>query len=98
MEAADADEKILTMHPEGKQGVRILKSRYDMMKAAICNELHDKGELTLAELKIAVDNRLRGSFYGRIGWYLMAVKLDLEARKMIERVPNSSPQILRIVP
>ena len=31
------------------------------------------------------------------GWYLTTVKLDLEARNIIERIPNKSPQQLRLV-
>lgn len=30
-----------------------------------------------------------------VGWYLTAVKLDLEARGLIERIPKKKPQHLR---
>ena len=32
---------------------------------------------------------------GSLSWYLTTVKLDLEARGLIERVPHSVPQRLR---
>lgn len=32
---------------------------------------------------------------GKAGWWVMAVKLDLEARGLIERVPKSKPQHVR---
>ncbi|MBW3603547.1 MAG: hypothetical protein KY460_01340 [Actinobacteria bacterium] len=31
-----------------------------------------------------------------VGWYTTAVKLDLEAREVISRVPGSSPQLLEL--
>ena len=33
---------------------------------------------------------------GSISWYVTTVKLDLEARGLIERVPRSRPQRLRM--
>jgi len=34
-------------------------------------------------------------FRGSIGWYTPKVKLDLEARGPIERIPDKKPQHLR---
>ena len=47
------EEKILTLHPQGKRGVKISKSKYEMMKQTIV-ENFGKGELTHAELTAAV--------------------------------------------
>jgi len=38
---------------------------------------------------------LKGKFSGNVGWHVMVVKLDLEARKLIERT-SSSPQKYRL--
>jgi hypothetical protein len=38
---------------------------------------------------------LKGTFTGNVGWHLMVVKLDLEARRLIERT-SSSPQKYRL--
>jgi hypothetical protein len=35
-------------------------------------------------------------FRGSIGWYTTIVKLDLEARRLIERIPDKKPQHLRL--
>ncbi len=40
--------------------------------------------------------RLPGDFEGSVGWYATTVKLDLEARGLIERMPGESPQVLRL--
>jgi hypothetical protein len=88
-------EKILTLHPEGKAGVNIEKAKYETVKNAILTSL--KGtELTFTNLAEAAQEQLMGNFDGSIMWYVTTVKLDLEARGLIERVPRTSPQVLRL--
>jgi hypothetical protein len=92
------EEKILTKHPDpSKQGVRISKAQYDLIRETILDLLRAKGETTFTELTNAVNERLEGEFDGSISWYVTTVKLDLEARSVIERVPRSKPQRLRAV-
>lgn len=43
-----------------------------------------------------VVQKLKDQFDGSPSWYCTAVKLDLEARGMIERIGNTSPQKIRI--
>ncbi len=93
---ADETEKILTLNLDGKKGVNILKYRYDMMSIAIMDVLKTEKQVTLAELGKQVETNLQDKFDGRIGWYLMAVKLDLEARGTIVRIPNKVPQTLTL--
>ena len=45
----------------------------------------------------AVEKDLRGTFEGSVTWYVTTVKLDLEARGTLKRVPNSRPQLVRLV-
>ena len=90
-------EKILTLHPEGKSGVNISKQKYDTVRASILDAVHAHGETTFKDLTENVRRKLEGKFDGSIPWYVTSVKLDLEARGLIERVPNSSPQRLRLV-
>lgn len=92
------DERILTQHPEaGKQGTRISKAKYDVIREAILETLRARGELTFTELTEVVKEKLAGTFEGSIPWYVTTVKLDLEARQEIERIPKSKPQRLRVV-
>ena len=92
-----AEEKIMTLHPQGKQGVNIDRTKYETMKEAIIQTINAQEGITFADLNTAVSAQLEGKFEGSIGWYLTTVKLDLEARHIIERIPNKSPQQLRLV-
>ncbi len=85
--------KILTKHPQGKRGVAIDEQKYEMLKKAILSALKKK-ELTHTELFDRLDQSLEGKFDGSIHWYGETVKLDLEARKLIERT-SSKPQKYR---
>jgi hypothetical protein len=89
-----AEEKILTKHPQGKTGRNVSKKSYDTLKAAILAALGKK-ELTHTELFEQLNKNLKGKFDGNISWYGETVKLDLEARKIIERT-DSKPQRYRV--
>ncbi len=91
-----AEEKILTKHPQGKSGRNISKESYDLLKTAILAALQKK-ELTHNELFEQLKKNLKGKFSGNISWYGETVKLDLEARKIIERT-GSKPQKYRVLP
>ncbi len=88
----------MTLHPqEGKRGVNISKGKYDVIKSAILASLRANEGMTFKDLTEDVARELEGRFDGSISWYVITVKLDLEARGVIERVPQMSPQRLRIV-
>ena len=89
-------ERILTRHPAGKVGVTIELDKYNMMRDAIIEVLTEKEQIDFKTLREEVKKRLLGDFRGSIGWYFTTVKLDLEARSIIERVPGKKPQILRL--
>ncbi|MEM9777348.1 MAG: hypothetical protein AAF902_22410, partial [Chloroflexota bacterium] len=84
------------LHPEGKTGTSIDKKKYDMVKGAVIDILSEHETHLFKTLPDDVANRLGDSFDGSFGWYTTTVKLDLEARGLIERVPQQSPQQLRL--
>jgi hypothetical protein len=86
--------KIQTKHPLGKNGKNIDKGKYDTLKETILAALHGK-ELTHTQLLERLNRDLKGKFEGNIGWYGETVKLDLEARKIINRT-STKPQKYRI--
>ena len=90
-------EKIMTLHPAGKQGVNIDKRKYDMVRQAVEEALQAQPGATFSELTDAVGQRIGDVFDGSVGWYVTSVKLDLEARGVLERVDGRSPQRLRLV-
>jgi hypothetical protein len=86
-------EKILTKHPLRKTGRSISREKYDQIRAGILAVLGEK-ELSHTELMRALYARLRDRFDGNTHWYGETVKLDLEARRVIERT-DSKPQRYR---
>jgi hypothetical protein len=89
-----AETKILTKHPLGKSGKNISKQKYETLKKWILSALRNK-ELTHTELFNQLNQRLKGKFSGNISWYAETVKLDLEARKLVERT-STKPQKYRL--
>lgn len=85
------EEKILTKHPFGKSGKNITRQNYETLKKAIVSALRNK-ELTHTELFNQLNEKLKGKFSGNISWYGETVKLDLEARKIIERTSSKPPK------
>ncbi len=66
-----------------------------MMKKLIIAALRN-GEFTHSELFERVGANLRNGFDGNVNWYAETVKLDLEARRIIERT-SSKPQKYRLI-
>lgn len=90
------DKRILTLHPQGKQGVNISQAKYDQVRQTLLGLLRRHKTMTFAELTQAAAQALRGKFDGSVSWYVTTVKLDLEARGEIERVAGAGPQQLRL--
>jgi hypothetical protein len=93
------DQKMQLKHPQGKKAVRISKEKYDLLKSLLLTYLRSRGESTVGEISTAIKKNLktrRKHFEGSLAWYLEWVKLDLEARKIISRIPGTSPQQYRV--
>jgi len=88
---------IRTLHPEKKQGVNISKEKYEIIRKAILSTLQEHREITFMNLSRAVEKEVNGNFEGSVTWYVTTVKLDLEARGEVKRVPNSRPQLVKLV-
>jgi hypothetical protein len=88
----------LALNPDpSKQGVQIDRTKYEAMRSAILANLKKHGPSTFTQLAVLVENQLDGSFDGSVMWYYTTVKLDLEARGEIRRVPKSKPQLIEMV-
>ena len=90
--------KFQTIHPEaGKQGTNIDAAKYEAMKAALLAVVPTAGEgIPFMDLVDAVEPHLPEELFANAStsWYVTTVKLDLEARGLIERVPGARPQRL----
>ncbi len=90
------EDRIMTKHPHGKVGVNILLKRYDIIKKFMLETIKEHGEIIYSDLNDLAVDKLTASFDGKVTWYIVTVKLDLEARNIIERIPKTSPHKLRI--
>ncbi len=89
------EEQIQTLHPQpGKTNKRISLSKYKMIKENLLDILGKK-ELTHTELMEDLYSRVKKTFDGGVQWYGETVKLDLEARKIIERT-DTKPEKYRL--
>ena len=94
-------ERIMTLHPAGKQGVNIEKAKYDDMRRALLKVIPKrKAGVPFQDLGPLVQPLLDTAVFPtptKVLWYVTTVKQDLEARGEIEQVPGARPQHLRKV-
>jgi hypothetical protein len=88
------EEIVATRHPLGKSNKPVGRKSYELFQQAIVSALKSR-ELTHTELVEQVEKSLRDKFSGNVSWHVMTVKLDLEARNVIERT-SSKPQRYRL--
>jgi len=92
----DADEFILTVNPDPTRGgARIERTKYELVRDAIIENLQDYGPMTLSQLGSLVEDQLRVDFDGSVMWYYTKVKMDMEARGEIRRAPKFDQQLAR---
>jgi uncharacterized FlgJ-related protein len=90
------DEQIQTLHPDvGKKNKRISQEKYTVIRNQILNILVNK-ELTHTELMEKLYNNVKDTFEGGVQWYGETVKLDLEARRILERT-QTKPVKYRLI-
>ena len=78
--------KIQTLHPDPlKTGKNISVKKYHAIKEQILAILSET-ELSHTDLMEAIYQKVKDTFEGGVQWYSETVKLDLEARKIIERI------------
>ena len=94
------ENKVLCETPTpGKQPTHIAKWKYDLVRTAILAAVPaEEGGVEFSRLPELVEGQLSPGDLERLGsvsWYTTTVKLDLEVKGEIERVPGSRPQRLR---
>ncbi len=89
------EEKIDSLHPAGKKGVRISLKKYVAIRKEIFALLADES-LPFMKMANAIEQRIDDSFEGSVVWYSVAVKQDLEARGILQTAPHTKPPKLII--
>lgn len=94
-------EMIEALHPDPtKNGTRVTKTTYEAYREALLKVIPRSEEgIPFMELSQAVQPHLTPELLEKTspGWWTTTVKLDLEARGMIERVPGKGRQHVRKV-
>jgi hypothetical protein len=95
-----AEEHVLCHTPTpNKKPIRILRWKYDLVREAILAALPVEPEsIVFTDLPGMVERRLSSEDLSRLGsvsWYTTVVKLDMEVKGEIERLPGITPQRLR---
>ena len=93
-------DKIQLIHPDPeKSAPRIELKKYTMVKNALIEGIpEDEPGVPFMDLFQIVEDRLSEDelqYLGSLNWYTTTLKLDLEARGIIERIPGSKPQRVR---
>lgn len=97
-----SEDKVLCETPTpGKEPTRIDRWKYDAVRSGILNVVPtDEHGVEFSQLPGLVEKQLSQKDLERLGsvsWYTTTVKLDLEVKGEIERIPNSKPQRLKRV-
>lgn len=85
----------------GKIPTRIDRWKYELVHAAIVavTPRTDEG-IEFRELSSLVETQLDAADMvelGSVSWYTTTVKLDMEVKGELERIPGSKPQRLRLI-
>ena len=92
------DKVICETPTPGKKSTRIDRWKYELVRKAILKVLPSKGQgVEFKELTDLVKKQLSQDDLSRLGssgWYTTVVKLDMEVKDDIRRIPGSSPQRL----
>lgn len=96
---ADAKVACRTPNPGRDGATNIPAWKFDALRTAILDAL-GPGPMRWSDLTDAVRARLPADTLeklGNPGWHVVTVKLELEVRGEIERIPGAKPQMLRRV-
>ncbi len=88
------EQKIQLKHPTGKKAISMDKEKYGVIEKSLLICLKGKAEATHKEILNTVTEDFKKNkikFDGSIEWHMEWVKLDLEAKKKITRIADTTP-------
>lgn len=80
------EDLLVTYRPDGKKGVVITKGHYETLSTFILSLLDEENDQSLQTILHRAQNELVDSIDSDVAWFLLQVKLDLEAREFIRSV------------
>lgn len=100
MAPATSDAKVACRTPaEGRDGVtNIPRWKFDTVRRGI-HAVLSLGQIPFKDLREAVRGQLSAEELdqlGSLGWHVTTVKLELEVRGEVMRVPGKGPQVIRL--
>ena len=88
------EQKVQLQHPAGKKAIKMDKQKYSTIEKSVLNCLKVNRGSTHSEILKTVNEDLKMNkthFECSVEWHMEWVKLDLEARKVITRIRDTSP-------
>lgn len=94
-----SQDRVQTRHPDPTKSMPAIEGwKYEAVRQAVLTAVPQRGAgLPFKELPGRVRDLLPAdvlAILGSVSWYTTTVKLDLEARGELERVPGARPQRL----
>jgi DNA-binding transcriptional ArsR family regulator len=93
----DGTDRVVMQNPNtGRDDNTIARRMYEPVRAAILSAVEDHEPLPLSELADEVERRTPDELWesASLLWYTTTVKLDLQAKGLVEA--EGSPQVLRL--
>jgi hypothetical protein len=90
------EERILTLHPDGKTGKNILRRKYEVTRECLLSIFVDFPEISHKELTRLSKERLSSKLEGNTSWYMETVLLDLMAHGFIQKTGDKPVRLRRI--
>lgn len=77
----------------GKSGANVTPEKYSAIREAMLEILPADGEgLTLDQMVTRIEPKVPKHLFPKgVSWYTVTVKLDLEAKGLVKRLPGSKP-------
>ncbi len=96
------EDKVQCLHPDPDKAMpRISRKKYDLVMQAILQAVSMEGDgIFFRDLAGQVGKLIPApdlETLGSVSWYTTTIKLDLEARGLIERIPGSHPQRIKLI-
>lgn len=97
--AKSVARKVTVSHPVTKTQRKFDQAIYDPFKSAIIKSLHGTKGKTFTALKNDVTTIIRRTlpaFKGSIPWYTISIRLDLEAKGLVETFTEKGQKLSRL--